>query len=75
VRRVGLGKDHNLFRMASDILGYFLMALWRTLALQSSMAPLLSQNQSTCGRRHDKKVLAQMKKLLSLNFGFDTEIP
>jgi hypothetical protein len=47
VRRDGLGKGQNLFKVAIDIPSYFMMGLWETLALQSSMAALLAP-ESKC---------------------------
>jgi hypothetical protein len=47
VRRVGLGKGQNLFRVDFDILSYFRKARGGTLALQSLMASLLAP-ESKC---------------------------
>jgi hypothetical protein len=47
VRRVGLGKGLNLFRVAFDLPNYFMMALKGTLVLRSLMAALLAP-ESKC---------------------------
>jgi hypothetical protein len=68
VRRVGLGKGQKLFRVAFGLPNYFMMSLWGTLALQSSMAALLAPESKCLLTTGIKKVVVQITKTTFFKF-------